>query len=365
MKKLQNLSIVNMKNVIDLFLELVQIDSPSGHEQDMITFVKNWLDKIGLSYQIDKTGNILAKNQGNGQPILFCVHMDTVEPGRGIKPIIKNGFIKSSRNTILGADNKAALACLLTAVEGYLESHNHQGSFELLFTVKEEIGSNLEYFPFKWLKSKKGLVFDCAKPLGSIILSSPYIINFKAEFIGQSTHSSTPEKGKNALLPAIKALNKLNIEKLNKDTKINIGLINGGSGINVVPNKIVLSGELRSYNKVQFENKLKKIEGVFNNQSKKYKTKLVFKTNGFCLGYKHNTSSEFIKNISDVFKDLNIKTQFDYSFGVSDANILNNYGIETINLGDGIINPHTTNEQIEINSLNKLKESIKNFLLYL
>lgn len=354
-----------MNKVVDLFLKLVQINSPFGKEKNMILFITDWAKKQNLSHQADKLGNILVKNNGRGKPFLFCVHLDTVQPGEGIKPVIKNGIIKSASDTILGADNKVALAALLSAVEEYLKSNSSQKSFELLFTVKEEIGGGIEHFPFKWLKSKKGLVFDCAKPLGSIILSSPYIINISAVFIGQPTHASTPEKGNNALLPVIQSLNKLIIKKIDKNTKINIGLISGGSGINVVPNEIALSGELRSYNKVQFENKLKKIRDIFNNQSKKYKTKLVFKISGFCPGYKHNTSSEFIKNISGVFKDLNIKTQYDYSFGVSDANILNNHGIETINLGDGIINPHTTDEQVEIKTLIQLKEIIKQFLNYL
>ena len=354
-----------MNKVADLFLKLVQIDSPSGKEKNMILFITDWAKKQNLSYQIDKLGNVLVKNQGKGKPVLFCVHTDTVQPGEGIKPVIKNGGIKSAGDTILGADNKVALASLLSAVEEHLKSNSSQKSFELLFTVKEEIRGGIEYFHFKWLKSKKGLVFDCAKPLGSIILSSPYIINFSAEFIGQSTHASTSEKGKNALLPAIKSLNKLIIGKTDKNTKINIGFINGGSGINVVPNKIVLSGELRSYNKVQFENKLKKIEDVFYNESKKYQTKLIFKTDGFCPGYKHSLSSKFAKDINSVFIHLKIKTKFYNSFGVSDANILNEKGIETINLGDGIINPHTTDEQIEIKTLIQLKKIIKQFLDYL
>ncbi|KKP60417.1 MAG: Peptidase T-like protein [Candidatus Roizmanbacteria bacterium GW2011_GWA2_34_18] len=313
-----------MDKIVDLFLKLVQIDSPSGKEKNMILFIIDWAKKQNLSYQVDKLGNVLVKNQGKGKPILFCVHLDTVQPGEGIKSVIKNGRIKSAGDTILGADNKVALASLLIAVEEYLENNSNQKSFELLFTVKEETGGGIENFPFKWLKSKKGLVFDCAKPLGNIILSSPYIISFKTEFIGQSTHASTPEKGKNALLPAIKSLNKLIIGKTDKNTKINIGL----------------------------------------NESKKYQTKLIFKTYGFCPGYKHNKSSEFIKNISGVFKDLNIKTQFDYSFGVSDANILNNHGIEIINLGDGVIDSHTIREQIEVKTLIQLKEIIKKIFDY-
>ena len=355
MKKLQNLSIASMKNVVDLFLELVQIDSPSGHEQDMITFIKKWLDKIGLSYQVDKTGNILAKNHGESQSILFCIHTDTVEPGRGIKPFIKNGFIKSSGNTILGADNKAAVASVITAVEEYLKKTKNPKSFEILFTVNEENGNGLQSFPFKWIKSKKGYIFDSIKPIGSIILKSPCICLFKAEFIGKANHSSTPEKGNNALIPAIKALNKINIGKLDKgETIINIGLINGGTGINIIPDKVIIKGEIRSYQKKLFDYHLNKIKIIFN--------KSKFSTDGFAPGYNHKKTSLLIKKVEKIYSSLSVKTQhLSYSV-VSDANILNSHGIETINLGDGVENAHTTKEQIKIYDLIVLKKIIINLL---
>lgn len=355
MKKLQNLSIASMKNVVDLFLELVQIDSPSGHEQDMITFTKNWLDEIGLSYQIDKSGNILAKNQGKDQPILFCVHMDTVEPGRNIKPVIENGYLKSSGNTILGADNKATVASVMTAVEEYLKKTKNQKSFEILFTVDEENGSGLQSFPFKWIDSKKGYVFDSIKPIGSIILRSPYICLFKAEFIGKASHSSTPEKGDNALTPAIKALNKIKVGKLDKgETTINIGLISGGTGINIIPEKVIIKGEIRSYQKKLFDYHLSEIKTIFN--------KAKFTTSGFAPGYNHKKTSLLIKKINKVYNFLNIKPQY-YSYSaVSDANILNSKGIETVNLGDGVENTHTVKEQIKINDLIILQKIILSLL---
>ncbi len=345
-----------MKNVVDLFQKLVQIDSPSGQEHGMIAYVKNWLDKIGLSYQIDKLGNVLAKNQGTGKPILFCVHMDTVEPGKGIKPLVKNGIIKSAEGTILGVDNKAAVASVITAVEEYLKNEKHPKSFELLFTVSEENGGGLENFSFNWINSKKGFVFDSIKPIGSIILKSPYICLFKAEFIGIASHSSTPEKGKNALMPAIKTLNKIKVGKLDKgETTINIGLIKGGTGINTIPEKVIIEGEIRSYQKKLFDYHLNEIKTIFN--------KAKFTTSGFAPGYNHKKTSLLIKKINEIYSSLNIKHQY-YSYSaVSDANILNSKGIETVNLGDGVENAHTNEEQIKINDLTKLKNIIYEFLL--
>lgn len=341
-----------MNKVVDLFLKLVTIDSPSGHEHGMIKYVKNWLDKVGLNYQIDLKGNILAKKPGIGPPILFCVHMDTVEPGQEIKPILVNNIIiKSSGNTILGADNKAAIASLMVAVE---ESSSLK-SFELLFTVDEENGNGLTKFPFNFIKSKIGFTFDSIKPISSIILRSPYICLFEAEFSGKASHSSTPENGIDALIPAIKAINKIKVGKLDQgETTINIGLINGGTGINIIPDKVTIKGEIRSYQKKLFYHHLNKIKLIFKDAK--------LKINGFSPGYSHSKTSGTIKKVNQIYNLLGIKPNYHSYSAVSDANILNTKGIEVINLGDGVENAHTVNEQIKVDDLIKLNNIIKKIL---
>jgi len=340
-----------MNKVVDIFLEIVTIASPSGQEQGMIKYIENWLNKVGLDYQVDSKGNILAKKPGIGPPILFCVHMDTVEPGKNINPVIKNNIIKTSGKTILGADNKVAVASLIAVVEETLSLK----SFELLFTVGEENGSGLNNFSFDLIKSKVGFTFDSIKPIGSIILRSPYICLFEAGFNGKASHSSTPENGINALIPAIKALKKIKVGKLDKgETTINIGLINGGTGANTIPEKVFIKGEIRSYQKKLFYHHLYKIKSIFKDAK--------LKVNGFSPGYSHKKSSIVIKKISKVYSHLNIKSLYHSYSPVSDANILNSKGIEVINLGDGVENAHTTNEQININDLIKLKNIIYKIL---
>lgn len=341
-----------MNKVIDIFFKLVTINSPSGQEQGMIKYVKNWLNKINLNYQVDPKGNILAKKPGIGSPILFCVHLDTVEPGRGIKPIVINKkTIRSLGKTILGADNKVAVASLMVAVEETLSLK----SFELLFTVDEENGNGLNKFPFNWIKSKIGFTFDSIRPIGSVILRSPYYHLFEAEFNGIASHSSIPESGINALIPAIKALNKIKVGSLDKDeTTINIGLINGGTGTNTVPEKVFIKGEIRSYQKKLFYHHVNKIKSIFKDAK--------LKISGFSPGYSHKKTSILISKINKIYDLLNVKSLY-YSYSaVSDANILNSKGIEVINLGDGVENAHTVNEQIKIDDLIKLKMIISKIL---
>lgn len=351
-------------NYIDRFLKIIKIDSQSAQEKRIINYLIKWLTQHQISYRIDKLGNILAKNNVVGKPILFCVHMDTVQPGKGIKPIIKDGVIKSSGDTILGADNKATLACLLNAVEKYLKFEKKPRAFELLFTVKEETGGGVEFFPFNWIKSKEGFIFDSAKPLGGIILRSPYISNFHVEIIGKACHASEPNNGLNSFPPMFAALVKIKTGKLDYGlTTINIGKINGGTGINIIPDKIKISGEMRSYDKKLFDKHLIKIEKIFTDQLKNKLLKIKFLKDGFCPGYQHNKKDYIVKKVIKIYNNLNLKPKYYFKSGISDANILNRAGIKTVNLTDGVKNPHTLNESLKIKDLEKLTKIIYSFLL--
>ena len=344
-----------MNKVTDTFLQLVQIDSPSGHEEKVSLYLQNWLKKNNFGFKIDKVGNIYAKNSKPGKSLLLCAHMDTVQPCIGIKPVIKNRVIKSAGNTILGADNKVAIAAILTAVE----MNKSNKALELLFTVKEETGGGIEYFPFEWIKTKQGLVFDKSNPLGGIVLGSPYIYNFHVILTGKVAHSGTPSKGINAFMPAFSTLSQISVGKLdNGQTTINIGLIKGGTGINTIPDKIYISGEIRSYDKKLFETHLKKIQTLFEKESKKNHVMCSFSKDGYCSGYSFSKSNTFIKQIAKIYIQEGLITEYYKYSGISDANILNGYGIQVINLTDGAKHPHTKDEQITVKDLESLTSII-------
>lgn len=344
-----------MKTVGDVFKQIVSIDSPSGEERKIREFIIRFLKDKKYQPKTDKRGNVYLKIKGKGEPFLFCAHMDTVEPGKGIKVIEKNGFFQSNGKTILGADNKAFLAAILWV----LGNVNIKRNLEIIFSVKEEVGGGVEFFPFEWIKSKIGFIFDNANPLGGIVLRSPYITNFHAQFIGKAAHASTPEKGRNALLALIKGLSALSIGKINNgNTLINIGLIQGGTGINTIPEKASVSGEIRSYDKKVFNFYLTKIKRIFFTQAKKNQIKLIFKTDGYSPGYIHKKTDPIIKKIALLFKEFNLKPIFYRFSGISDANILNEKGIKTIVFSDGVVNPHTVKERIAIDDLEKIKNII-------
>ncbi|PIU74002.1 hypothetical protein COS77_03875 [Candidatus Roizmanbacteria bacterium CG06_land_8_20_14_3_00_34_14] len=344
-----------MNNVIDIFLSIVKIDSPSGKEGQISLFLQKWLTNNKFQLKIDTVGNIYAKNNVKGVPLLFCAHMDTVQPGENINPIVKNGIIKSDGKTILGADNKAAIAAIMSAVDT-----NCNRSLEILFTVKEETGDGVEHFHFEWIEAKKALIFDSVKPLGGIILRSPYIYNFDIQFTGKAAHSSTPNAGINAFIPAFKMLSKLPVGSIDKDeTTINVGLVEGGTGINTIPNTIHIQGEVRSYSKKLFDQHLKKIKQLAEKYATKYKVKYTFALNGYCSGYTHSYKDPLIGLVSNIFLQSAIKPVIYAHSGVSDANVLNEHGIKTLNLSDGVQFPHTTSEQINVQDLINLSKLVQ------
>jgi len=343
-------------NITTQFTNLVTISSPSGKEEEISHYLQKWLTNNKFVYKIDSVGNIYAKNNVKGIPLLLCAHMDTVQPGENIKPQAKKGIITSDGTTILGADNKAAIAAIMQAVENSQE----QKPLEILFTVKEETGGGAEFFPFKWIQAKNALIFDSAKPLGGIILSSPHIVNFDIHIIGKAAHSSLPEKGINAFTPAFQMLSVLPVGmQSDNESTVNIGLIEGGTGINTVPDTIHIQGEVRSYNKKLFNQHVKNIKALLKETAKKWGVSYTLSLNGYCAGYTHKKQSKLISSISSILTSSNLSPVFHGKSGISDANVLNVNGIETVNLSDGVQNPHTTKEQISEKDLEKLSEIIK------
>lgn len=345
-----------MSNVIDLFTHIVTIDSPSGSESRMRRFLYSWLKSQGFAAKKDRVGNLYARNEVAGSPLLLSAHMDTVKPGIGIKPVIAEGIIKSDGTTILGADNKTAVAAIMTAVEGA----GNTKPLELLFTVKEETGGGVELFPFEWLTAKKGVIFDKADPLGGIVLNSPYILNFHVTITGKATHASTPQDGINAFSPAFRALAETGVGQLdNGKTTVNIGLINGGYGINTVPEELTIAGEVRCYDKKLFDTRLAGIRAAFESEAKADGAKITFTTDGYCGGYSFAKDDDFICDIADIYKLHGLPVTYYEHSGISDANVLNEKGIKTVNLTDGGKFPHTKEEQIAVADLEKLVKIVR------
>lgn len=340
--------------LLQTFCTFVKIDSPTGSECNFSNFLKKKLTRLGVQVSQDKRGNLFATFNGKGNPILLVAHIDTVEPGRGITPYVKNGIIKSKGETILGADNKATVAVLFEIMR-WAQIQKIHGAFEVLLSVSEESGiSGIETFAIKKIRSKQALCFDIAKPFGTIVLDSPFYLYQDIRFQGRE--AAVAAKTCHSVIPALIDFLKKIPQGIHGDTSFNIGVIRGGNATNSLLSNIRLHGEIRSFvekdiKKYSFltQHLIKKISKK-NNCSYRYIDRLENR------GYHFNSNDQFLKFISNIiYQNTHYPVKyFKKYWGVSDANNLNQKGIKTLNLGYGAKNPHTVKESISIREMEKV-----------
>jgi tripeptide aminopeptidase len=348
-------------DVVQTFLDIIQIDSLSGEETAMANFLQKKLQELEITSEIDQAGNLFAKIDGIGESVLLNAHLDTVEPGRGIVPQINDGIITSDGTTILGADNKAAVAAILSAVKEV--GKKNLRSLELVFSVREETDSGISQFDFSKLKSKTGLVADRASEIGSIVLASPWIMNLNIKIIGTPCHAGIPENGINALTIAAQAISKTIWGRIDPKTTSNIGLITGGSAMNTIPGIVDLVGEIRSFSKSSLEAFLTETRNKFENICQMSNAKCQFNSSWYCSGYEYHPDTQAVQEVVETMKKINIKPSFETAFGASDANTFANKGINVVCIGDGCVNPHTNEESISVANLELLKNLLVEYII--
>ena len=180
---------------------------------------------------------------------MLCSHLDTVPPQGPIRPVVEDGFVRNAGGTILGADNKAAVAVMLETARRVLAEDRPHGGIELLFTVKEEVGLLGAYaFDRALLEAEVGFVYDQAGPIGEIILGAPSARSIEARFHGRAAHAGmAPEEGRSAILAASRAIADLRLGRVDALTTANVGMIEGGAARNIVPEHCRVIAEARSH----------------------------------------------------------------------------------------------------------------------
>jgi len=361
---------INRDRLADTFRQLVLIDSPSREEGAVAGWIKRTLkEEIGAEVIEDQSrdqtgsesGNIIARIPGTEKiiPLFFNAHMDTVEPGRGIKIIFKDGIFQSDGTTVLGADDKAAIAILIETVRLLKEHNVPHGPIEFLFTVCEEIGLlGAKSLDPALLDAKAGYALDSSDP-EVLINQAPCAIRFKVRIVGKATHAGLhPELGINAIQVAARALAEVPLGRIDEYTTANVGLIHGGKATNIVPEEVELEGEVRSHNPEKLREVQDQVLGTFHRIALDFKP---VENSGLPLikteiidDYPLMSVSEghpLITTAVKAAKGLGRKLRLDMTGGGSDANIFNAKGLATVVMGIGMQNVHTTSEHIRLDDM--------------
>ncbi|ABO49627.1 peptidase T-like protein [Desulforamulus reducens MI-1] len=352
---------VNKERIIHEFLEMVQVDSESGAERQIADLLKDKLTVLGLEVVEDNagshievgqtTGNIigtLPANGGKGPLLLFSAHMDTVKPGKGVKPIREKGIISSAGDTILGSDDKAGIAAILEALRVIEEKQIKHGGIQVVFTIAEEKGLvGAKRLDYALIKAKLGFVLDSGGSPGEIIIKAPTQYSFKAAVKGKAAHAGiAPEHGINAIVVASNAIANLKLGRIDKETTANIGFISGGVATNIVPEKVVVEGEARSINPAKAKEQIDHMIEEFEKAAAKFSASVDIEPVKQYDNIDLAEDSLPVQIALRAAENAQIKPHLGQTGGGSDANVFNGQGIACANLGIGMSKVHTTEEFI-------------------
>ncbi|MCH8206139.1 MAG: M20/M25/M40 family metallo-hydrolase [Chloroflexi bacterium] len=344
---------INRERLVKTFCDLVQIDSPSGEEEEVAVELHRRLEALGLSVTRDDYGNLIASDGGN-DPLLFSAHMDTVEPGRGIKPKVDSDRVFSDGSTIVGGDCKAGVAAILEALESLREDGTAHGSVEIAFTREEEIGlvgaRNLD---FSRIQATEAIVFDGEGPASQITAASPTYIGFDLTITGRGAHAGVePEKGLSAVRVAAEIITRLPQGRLDDETTFNVGTIEGGSVRNTVPENAVVKGEFRSRNletldaiTLQITQAVKEVRRMFPEAVIEQDLDTQFET------YTLTDDDPATNRVKAALRSLGLEPVMKPSGGGTDGNVFRQRGISAVVVGMADTNMHTVREFVTISDL--------------
>lgn len=355
---------VNEDRLLELFLELAKINGPSSKEQLVADYLIKALTELGFTIEFDEAhkkfngevGNLIAWREGTDSsipPLFFSTHMDTVLPTEGLKPVIKDGIIYSDGTTILGADDRAALASYLEAIRAVIESGIPHGPIEFVLTVNEQPGLiGATHMDYSKVKSKDGYIFDSSGDVGQIILKGPYSSRIWLTVEGNAAHIAlNAEEGNSAFLIASKGLLNMNLGTIDEETLANIGIIEGGELTSIIPGSVKVAGEVRSFSKEKLEKQLQHMEDVMREAAEKNGGKLTVTIEKKYSGFNIPEDHILTKTVESASHNIKVNPYLTETLGGADTNVLNENGLTCITLGNGFQNIHSFRECLSVENL--------------
>ncbi len=362
---------INEQRIVDLFIELVQVDSETKHEEKIAVVLKEKFTALGVEVVEDdakeKTGHgannlicTLPATKEGVDTIYFTSHMDTVVPGNGIKPSIEDGYIKSDGTTILGADDKAGLAAMLEAIAVLKEEKIAHGKIEFIITVGEESGLvGAKALDSNLVTAKFGYALDSDGKVGDIIVAAPTQAKVNATIYGKTAHAGVaPERGVSAITIASRAISKMPLGRIDEETTANIGRFEGGTQTNIVCDRVDILAEARSLIPEKMEAQVAKMKEAFETAAQEMGGRAEVDIKVMYPGFKFGDGDHVVEVAKKAVANINRPSRLLQSGGGSDANVIAGFDIPTVNLAVGYEDIHTTNEKIPVEELVKTSELV-------
>src|ERR1051326_2960083 len=363
---------INQERIKNLLLELVQIDSVSREERGVAERIRALCEEMGAEVEIDdagekvggNTGNVVARFPGTiagAEAIMMREHMDTVVPGRGVKPIVEGDIIRTDGSTVLGGDDKSGCAVIIETIRCLQEQRVPHAPIDAVFSICEEVGLlGAKHLDLSKVRAKYGIVFDSDDP-GFLFTKGPSANHFEFKIHGLESHAGVaPEQGISAIKIAAEGIAAMKLGRIDEETTANIGVIQGGEATNIITNFVLLRGEARSLDDSKLEEQTRHMIKCLEDAAAKYEVTVEGVTT------KGRVESEVTREYSamDVADDsrvvrlvkqaasrMGLQVETMASGGGCDANIFNRKGIECANLGTGMRAIHTVKEWLDVKDM--------------
>lgn len=372
---------INNDRILKTFLDLVQIDSPSGKEGKVAAYCTKALEEAGCTVTEDDTSAVTGSDTGNltavipaykndaapthwTKPLYFSCHMDNVDPCIGVKPIVKDGEIYTDGTTVLGGDDKVGVASVIELARR-LQEQRAEGEphpeIRIHLSVQEEKGlvgaKAMDHSEFADAQGAFCYVLDAGGKPGTVVNGAPFQHSYKATYKGLASHAGlAPEKGISAIHLAGQAIASLPQGRLDQETTTNVGTITGGTANNIVSDNCVVTGELRS----QDEKKLQKLQNEIKNaltapvqaeHSAYGKAQVDIEWEVNYNGFYAPDDAPQVALALEAARALGFEAKTMVEGGGADTNIFAENGLAVVTLGTGMDSIHTTEERLAVEDL--------------
>lgn len=363
---------INLDRLASVFTTLCEIDSPSKQEGRVAAYLKSLFTEMGAEVFEDNSatktgsdcGNLFVRFPDGGldrEPVFFNCHMDTVLPAIGVKVKREGEIFTSAGDTVLGSDDKAGIAALIEVMSTLREKNIPYGPVEFVFTTCEEVGLlGVKALEPSLIKAKIGYALD-SSGINRVVVGAPAANRIRIEIKGIAAHAGlNPEKGISAIHLAAKAIGRLKLGKLDSESTANIGVIEGGTASNIIPESVLIQGEVRSHTVKLLDDYTKQIKSAFQEEIDGWSD-----PDGNVIGrpslnftiiddypiLKLDRESDVIKRVEGAAASLGADLNYVVAGGGSDANIFNSYGIQCAILSTGMDKVHSTQETIKLSDM--------------
>ncbi|HTU97476.1 MAG TPA: M20/M25/M40 family metallo-hydrolase [Solirubrobacteraceae bacterium] len=342
----------------ETFAALCRLQSPSGHERPVADWLADQLRGLGLEVDEDASGpaagsdagNLLARVPGSGSgSVLLCAHMDTVPLAAAVEPVLIDGRWENANDGILGADNKTAIAVILeVARRAAAAAGPPPVGIEILFTVCEEVSlRGSREFDVSRLQSAFGFVFDHATPIGEVVVASPTHYRILAELRGRAAHAGVrPEVGRSAIAAAANAIAAMRLGRLDEETTANVGVIAGGSAINVIPERCHIEAEVRSLDADRASTVTTELVDHLQDAANAGECDLDVNVERMFMGYRTKSRAPQLAVAERALRACGYEPRHIDSGGASDANSFEAGGFACTCLADGVEHNHEPTERV-------------------